>query len=166
MIFRKITLFPLLLLILFTGCDSGSKLEVGDKAPSFEVQSSDGQERVFHSGSDQNTIIYFWADWCSRCDEDFRQVDIFFKKLSTISSSPRLLAVNVGQSHEHVKNVINRLQPTFPIYLDPDGTIARQYSVEELPTYFFVDKNGSIRYILPNWAHLDVLKELCDLHFK
>ena len=163
---EKIIVILLLFLVLTPGCGMDSKVAVGDKAPVFTIKRINGPDGVFAPDENRNTILYFWADWCSRCDEDFRQVDLFFKEASTLPARPRLMAINVGQSREHVQNMINRLKPSFPIYLDPDGVVARQYGVESLPTYFFVDQHGTIRNLLLSWAHLDVLKELTALHLQ
>jgi len=67
-------------------------------------------------------------------------------------NSPRFLAIDVGQTEEHVRNFVNRLKTSFPIYMDHDGKVARSFGVKGLPTYFVTDRKGVVRHIILGWA--------------
>jgi peroxiredoxin len=67
------------------------------------------------------------------------------------------LAIDVGQSEEHIRNFVNRLKTTFPIYMDRDGKVARSFGVKGLPTYFITDRQGVVRHIILGWADEKIL---------
>ena len=63
-----------------------------------------------------------------------------------------MISIDVGQTEEHVRNFVNRMKTSFPIYMDHDGKVARSYGVKGLPTYFLIDGQGAIRHITLGWA--------------
>ena len=142
----------LLVSVLLCGCFSKGVPELGDQVPAFQVKALDGKPFRFDSSSGRIHILYFWADWCPRCEDDFRLMDKLFKTWETQTSGPRLLAIDVGQSEEHVRNFVKRLKTSFPIYMDNDGKVARSFGVKGLPTYFITDRKGVVRYIILGWA--------------
>jgi peroxiredoxin len=75
-----------------------------------------------------------------------------YQQWSKQAEAPRFLAVDVGQTDEHVRNFVKRMKISFPIYLDHDGKVARSYGVKGLPTYFIVDRKGVIRHVILGWA--------------
>ncbi len=78
-------------------------------------------------------------------------MDRLYRKWQKDSSSPVLIAINVGQSKKHVSNFLRRTVSAFPIWMDKDSRIARMYNIKVLPTFFLVDSLGKIRNIIPGW---------------
>ncbi len=144
---------------LLSSCAGQSPPDVGDRAFQFELKSLQGDSMVFTPAAGRPQILYFWADWCPRCEDDFHLMERLYKQWSTQENSPRLLAVDVGQSEEHIRNFVKRMDISFPIYLDHDGKIARSFGVKGLPTYFLVDKQGVIRHLILGWADEKTLLE-------
>lgn len=144
--------------VALTGCWSKGAPGIGDKAQGFQVKSLKGDVLVFEPTSDAVRILYFWADWCARCEDDFRMIDRLYAKWNQDSRRPRFVAMNVGQSEEHVENFSNRMKVSFPLYMDRDGKIARSLGVKGLPTYFVIDRDGTIRHIILGWADEKALK--------
>ncbi len=159
--FRFIARSGLVLLasVLLCACLSKSVPELGDEAPAFELKELKGESLRFDPGSGEIHVLYFWADWCPRCEDDFRLMDKLYKRWKRQSRGPRLLAIDVGQTEEHVRNFINRLRTSFPIYMDNDGKVARSFGVKGLPTYFITDRKGIIRHIILGWADEKLLLE-------
>lgn len=146
-------------LVLLLGCSKKGKIEVGDRAIPFSLPALGGGEIRFNPKDKRVKILYFWADWCPRCREDFVQLERFYQEWKRDPKGPELITVNVGQSIEHVRHFVKVLRVTFPVALDSDGKVARMYGVTGLPTYFIVDGNGVVRYIILGWAEEKVLRE-------
>ncbi len=138
--------------VLLTSCMSQQTLNLGDKAPRFELKSLEGDSLAFNPVSNKVHLLYFWADWCPRCEDDFRLLEKIYQQWSKELEAPRFIAIDVGQTQEHVHNFVKRMKTSFPIYMDYDGKVARSYGVKGLPTYFIVDKQGVIRHIILGWA--------------
>ncbi len=155
----KRIIYITIIICIFFSCSKKSKVEVGDRAFSFSLPGLKEKIIDFKLDDGKVKILYFWADWCPRCREDFEQLEKFYKKWKKAPDGPELITVNVGQSIEHVKHFVKILHVTFPVALDKNGEIAKKYNVTGLPTYFIIDKKGIIRYIILGWAEEKVLKD-------
>ena len=142
--------------LLWTAC-SKSEIQIGDKAPEFSLPDLSGQVKRFDPGLKRIKILYFWADWCPRCSEDFVQLERLYQRWKKEPQGPLLISIDVGQSPEHVKAFVKKHGVTFPVLLDQEGQIARRYGIKGLPTYFIIDRQGRIRFVILGWAEEKVL---------
>lgn len=65
-----------------------------------------------------------------------------------------MVAVNDGESKAVVRAFADELDLSFPILLDPQSEISRQYNVLGLPSTFFIDEGGIIKF-----QHTGILTE-------
>lgn len=49
-----------------------------------------------------------------------------------------------------VQAFIDQYNVTYPIALDVDGEVARAFQIYPIPTTFFIDPSGTIRYVRPS----------------
>jgi len=145
-------------ILLVAACFKNT-VDVGDKAVAFSLPGLNQKIIKFDPEIDRVKILYFWADWCPRCSEDFVQLERFYQEWKRDPDGPLLFTVDVGQTVEHVRHFVKRLHVTFSVALDRDGKIARKYGVKGLPTYFIIDRKGIIRYKILGWAEEKVLKD-------
>lgn len=138
--------------VLLCSCLSKGTPTLGDEAPSFELSTLENASIRFVPASGKIHVIYFWADWCPRCEDDFRVMDKLYKRWKNQPGSPELLSVDVGQTDEHVSNFVKRLGTSFPIHMDREGKVARSFGVKGLPTYFVIDAKGIVRHIILGWV--------------
>ena len=55
-----------------------------------------------------------------------------------------ILAVNAEETPEQIAEFRNQFRLTFPLALDEDGTIQRQYNILNYPTTYILDREGII----------------------
>jgi len=91
-------------------------------------------------------LLRFWADWCPYCRYEMPIIEKYYRKLN--KEGFVVLAVNVKQSAEVALAFTAQLDITFPVPLDPDGTLTKRYGVYAIPTNFLIDRQGVIREIL------------------
>ena len=53
--------------------------------------------------------------------------------------------MDVGEDQETVQAFAQNQGLTFPILLDENGSVARKYDVQGIPTSFFIDRQGVIQ---------------------
>lgn len=94
-------------------------------------------------------MLYFWADWCPACRKEFPETQAYYEKLK--SDKFELLAVNVAQPREASEEFQRKYKASFPMLLDTDGKISKQYGVEELPTNYFIDTEGKVARRIIGW---------------
>jgi peroxiredoxin len=152
-------LLPALLLV---SCVSKGDLELGEIAPSFEVQTLVGEPFRFDPSMKRVHVIYFWAAWCRYCEDDFQLLNKLYGQWEKNTDGPRLLAINAGQPEERIRKFIEKMKPSFPIYIDEDIKVSHRFGVRGLPTYFITDKRGIIRHIILGWADEKTLLDEID----
>lgn len=94
---------------------------------------------------DKNTVaILFWTTWCPYCLRALQDLNNLYPNLR--KDGWEVLAINVGETQQKVANFIKRYNITFPVLLDEGGEAADSYGLLGVPTYFLVDKKGTIRF--------------------
>jgi peroxiredoxin len=130
--------------VVMAGCGEASlQLENGQEAPGFTL------ERLGEGSLDfpadlrgQVVALRFWADWCPFCESEMRDLEPVYKGYR--DEGLRVLAINVRQDRETAARFIDRLDISYAVLLDADGSVARDYGVIGLPTTFFVDREGRV----------------------
>ena len=56
-----------------------------------------------------------------------------------------MLAINAGQDSATAAAFAKKIGITYPVLLDEDSAIAKQYGVVGLPTTYFIDARGVVR---------------------
>ena len=148
--FSKLFIIVLFILFLVSACkDKAEKTslpKIGAAAIDFNCQDLEGQAWSLDKVKGKIVLLRFWADWCPYCRYEMPIIDKYYRKLK--KEGFLVLAVNVKQSAEVALAFIAQLDVTFPVPLDPDGTLARRYGVYAIPTNFLIDRQGVVREIL------------------
>lgn len=141
----------ILLLLVLAHCQSSNKggIPKGSPAPDFETTDLQGNVKKLSHFKGKVVMIYFWADWCPACKKEFPETQAYYQKLQ--SENFELLAVNVAQPREASEEFQRKYKATFPMLLDTDGKISKQYGVEELPTNYFIDPEGKVARRIVGW---------------
>jgi thiol-disulfide isomerase/thioredoxin len=84
------------------------------------------------------------ATWCLSCRDEFPLVNGFAARYD--KDGLVVVAVDVREDEGAVASFASQLAATFPIGLDTDGRAAATWGAIGLPTHFFVDAAGVIRY--------------------
>jgi cytochrome c biogenesis protein CcmG, thiol:disulfide interchange protein DsbE len=103
-------------------------------------------------------LLHFWAGGCSSCREEMPAMESLYTRYS--SRGLTILAVNVGQRRDAVRALAAGLKLGYPILLDPDTAVAREYEVVGVPKTFILDRNGLIRYKIVGSASIESLTKL------
>ncbi len=116
--------------------------QVGDRAPQFKLLGLDGKVHQLSDYKGKTVMINFWGTYCPPCKEEMPAIQKQYEKWQ--SSDVVVLAVNMGESPITVHGFLDPLKTTFPVLLDEDFEIRKNYGVIQYPTTFFVKPNGRI----------------------
>ena len=86
-------------------------------------------------------LVHFWATWCKICQ--FERASI----ASIARDYPVFSVASQSGSAQAVKQFIAREGVTFPVVLDPDGKLFKQWGGVGFPTSFVVNKNNEITFV-------------------
>jgi peroxiredoxin len=112
-------------------------------APDFDLKTVDGQTVKLSDYRGQVVLLNTWATWCPPCRAEMPQLEAYYREHQ--DQGFVVVAVNSEESSETVAAFLQSQDFTFPVVLDPEGTVMSRYEVRALPTSFFIDRKGVVR---------------------
>jgi thiol-disulfide isomerase/thioredoxin len=118
---------------------------VGAPAPDFEIEAQSGSQPVSVSAHRGKVVIVdFWATWCEPCRDSFP----LYQSLSDkYGGELVVLAVSVDEESGGIADFAKATGAKFSIGWDQGQHVAQSYSPPKMPTAYFVDRNGLVRYV-------------------
>ncbi len=116
-----------------------TQLAIGGETPDFTLTNLDGDVVSLSDYRDFIVLINFWASWCHWCDVEMPDLN----RLHNENEDVVVLAVNVEESQDVARNYIEENGFDFPVVLDSDGAISRQFLIDGLPNSYFVNPEGT-----------------------
>ncbi|MGB0720984.1 MAG: protein disulfide oxidoreductase [Gammaproteobacteria bacterium] len=110
-------------------------------APPFEGFTVNGPYTSLASQRGKPVLVHFWATWCPVCKAEQDSIESIAADHQVIT-----IAMKSG-SPADVHKFLRDEGLTFPTLVDPDGTLARQYGVNGVPSSFVIDAAGNIRFV-------------------
>ncbi len=131
-----------------TGSGAGNEpkgaVKVGDKAPSFSIDSLNGQGKVALAPG-KVTIVDFWATWCEPCKKSFPKYQELYVKYK--ASGLEIAAVSVDDEKGEIPAFAKTHGAKFPVGWDNGKKIADKWKPENMPSAYIVDKQGVVRHV-------------------
>ena len=131
------------LLQWFRRSDGLHKLE-GQAAPRFELSDLDGQTVSLAQLRGKIVMLDFWATWCAPCRISMPILD---KLQREFSNDMVLLAVNLLEPRDLVREYVARQNVRSRVLLDPEGNVMRQYGSESIPMQVIIDQEGIVQLV-------------------
>ncbi|MFL0245748.1 TlpA family protein disulfide reductase [Candidatus Clostridium stratigraminis] len=112
------------------------------KALDFKLKDLNGKEVSLSDFKGKRVFLNFFATWCGPCKSEMPEMEKLYEE--TKDSDLVILAVDLAESTETVRNFINNNNYNFKILLDSNNTAAEKYQISSIPTSYFIDKDGNI----------------------
>ena len=143
----KIPIFFILSTFLFAG-DRGYIVEVGDMAPDFKMEFTDGQKTKLSELRGQIVILQFTASWCSVCRLEMPHLE---KDVWQKYKDQNVLLIGVDRD-EPLETVIafqKKIETTYPLALDPGANIFGLFANKDagVTRNVVIDKTGKIVFL-------------------
>ncbi len=85
-------------------------------------------------------LVNFWATWCLECRPEMSVLERLHREFAARGLA--VIGINAREATDTVRRYASELGLTFPLVLDPTGTINTLYGVVGLPTTFIVGRDG------------------------
>jgi peroxiredoxin len=117
-------------------------------APAFTANTLDGVPVSLSDFNGQIVLLNFWASWCQPCKEETPDLEAVYRRFrdqGLVIVGVDLL--NTEASLQDVQAFIKQYGVTYPVVLDERGEISKAFAISPLPTTYFIDRQGRVRYI-------------------
>jgi len=118
--------------------------EIGKIAPDFDLPTINNRSVSLNESRGKTVLLNFWVSSCDACVTELAYLKAASDNLT--DNRTVILTVNCGESALAVHSVVDRLNPSFPVLLDPDGKICTTYG-RGAPTAFLINDAGIIEAI-------------------
>jgi peroxiredoxin len=108
--------------------------------PEFSGFTADGQKVSLAGLSGRVVLLNFWATWCLECRPEMPAFERLHREFSVQGLA--VVGINAREGTSTIREYAKELGLTFPLILDPKGTINAAYGVIGLPTTFLIGHDG------------------------
>jgi len=108
----------------------------------FTLQLLSGGNATLSSYKGKVVILNFWATWCPPCREEMPSMEVLYRRYN--SQGLEILAVDLREDINTVRQFIQSNRYTFPVLLDTNGRTGNIYGVVSIPTTYIIDREGMI----------------------
>ncbi|MGQ9549860.1 MAG: TlpA disulfide reductase family protein [Roseiflexus sp.] len=93
-------------------------------------------------------LVNFWGTWCEPCKEETPALQEAYRQLQ--AEGLVIVGINLRRqetSDDAVRDFVQQYGVTYPIALDVEGEAARLFQISPIPVSYFIDPEGTIRYV-------------------
>jgi len=119
-------------------------LAIGASAPEFQLSDLRGQPVSLSQFKGKAVILDFWATWCGPCR---LSMPILEKLQEEHPEDLKLLAINLEEPRDQVRDYVARRNIRTTVLLDSDGKVGRVYGSDQIPMQVLIDRKGIVRDI-------------------
>jgi thiol-disulfide isomerase/thioredoxin len=89
-------------------------------------------------------VINFWATWCKPCRIEMPHLEEIYLELSPERVHFAAISLDQPRFRSRVETFVRAQQVKMPVYVDPDGRLARRFGVVAIPTTVVLDRSGTV----------------------
>lgn len=124
--------------LFFLYCSGLSAVEVGDSIPSCNsLDLTEYKNKVL--------LIDFWATWCPPCKKSMPFLNALRNEFE--DKGFEIIAINVDEDTSEAQRFLANYPVDYKVAFDSQGDCPATFDVKAMPSSYFVDRQGKIRYI-------------------
>lgn len=89
-------------------------------------------------------ILVFSATWCPYCVQEIPVLKAVYNKYNY--KGVEIIHIDPQESRERVQRLVDKYKIPYPVLLDENGEIVKQYNILGLPTVIFLDQKRNIKW--------------------
>ncbi|MBP8252288.1 MAG: TlpA family protein disulfide reductase [Herpetosiphon sp.] len=121
-------------------------VQINRPAPEISLQTLDGTTAKLSDYRGKIVLVNFWATWCEPCKKETPDL---VQAAAEYGDKLVILGINVtniDKNLDEVRRFAQRYNVQYPILLDQNGAVQRDFAMYALPVSYFIDSDGVIRY--------------------
>jgi len=138
----------LALAVLLAACGGGDGVSLqgvnqGNQALDFTLENLAGEQVSLSDYEGKVVLINFWATWCPPCRAEIPDLEAAYLEHS--DEGFVVLGVSVQDPSQAIVDFMDQVDMSYPILLDENGLIMKDYRAPGLPMSLIVDRQGVIQ---------------------
>ncbi len=122
------------------------ELAIGATLPDFELNTLDGKKLHASELKGKVLLVNFWATWCEACMVEMPSIVALHQRFK--DKGLEVVAINVDENPESVvPKTAQELKLDFPVYRDPESSLADLFDVHAIPLTVIMDHNRKVLLI-------------------
>jgi len=117
---------------------------VGNLAPDFEALTLDGETLHLRELRGKTVLLNLFASWCGPCRAETPEL---VELANDESIDLLVIGLNVGEAPAAIETYRQDFNVPYPLLLDVSSHLTEIYRPIGLPTSWFIDPEGVVRYI-------------------
>ncbi|MFV2056871.1 MAG: TlpA family protein disulfide reductase [Thiohalomonadales bacterium] len=117
----------------------------GDPAPSLVLTDIDENKFDLKQYQGKWVFVHFWATWCGPCRKEMPTINQIYPQFK--DSKLKIVVINTAESEDIIFNFLGIAAPDMVPLLDRDGLVTAKWRPRGLPSTYFVDPKGKLRYL-------------------
>jgi thiol-disulfide isomerase/thioredoxin len=109
-------------------------------APNFTLPNVEGEQVMLRQYRGKVVFLNFWATWCIPCREEMPALERLHQTYQDLA----VVSINLKESADQVKTFFQKHHLSFPVLLDQDGSVFRDYLVAGMPTTYLIGRDGTL----------------------
>lgn len=129
--------------------ESKDKLEIGDQAPEFELENTEGEKLGLEDLNNYDGVLVVFM--CNHCPfvhanlDELKRLDEKYSSIAVIGINPNA-DTHPMDSEEKMPEFVEENDIEFHYLADPDQEVARKYGAECTPDPFLLDMRHRVYY--------------------
>jgi cytochrome c biogenesis protein CcmG/thiol:disulfide interchange protein DsbE len=111
-------------------------------APTFTLQTFDGQTVDLAALRGKVVVVNFWASWCDPCKQEARDLEQFHQAYK--DRGVALVGVDYVDTETEARAYLTNFGVTYPNGPDLGTKISQAYRIQGVPETYIVDKTGRL----------------------
>lgn len=129
--------------------------------PDFSLKDLNGNTVKLSNYRGEVVILNFWAVWCKYCKQEMPDLNKLNNELQKKNKAV-ILAVDVQEPHDTVKNYLSSNNIDLKVLLDQDGSLSQTFGVSGFPTTFVINKDGTLYTYISGTTNKETLLEILN----
>jgi thiol-disulfide isomerase/thioredoxin len=92
-------------------------------------------------------VINFWATWCRPCRIEMPHLQKVYAEMESLGVHFAAVSLDNPRSKDRLSSYVAKENIALPVYHDADGSLAKLFKVQAIPTTIVLDREGQIIYM-------------------
>ncbi len=137
-------------------------------APDFTLVDQFGETHSLADYEGKTIFLNFSATWCSPCRAEMPEIQKLYEEYSREGEDALIVlgvaGPGIGQegTEEEITDFLEENGYTYPVLMDPEGSLFADYGIRSFPTTFMIDREGNVFGYLTGQMTYEIMEDIVE----